>query len=382
MKKQGSNINTIKADNNSLILNCVRRRAMSRAEISKLTGLTKSAVTVITKQLIEDEQLTETGTESISLGRHPILLDIVENHRYAMGISLHRREISVCAVNLKLKSIDGESCNIENFTDPEGILEWAYKTGMRIFERNGLETDKCIGIGISSPGPVDCISGKILTPPNFDIFRNFGVKEFFRGRTDLPVLLNNAPVLMAMYEQYKRIPEIKNYIFISVDNGVGSAIVQNGVINMGYAGFSGEIGHITVDINGPVCSCGNIGCLEGYITEKAIRKNFRIASYKELIDAAYSGDAASLRTVEKIADYFAAGIVNTVNLFDLEAVIISGELNYRNGLLFDMLQKRIDSRSIIADAHSVKILPSLGFSGNSVAYAASNVINRYFNQEI
>lgn len=382
MKSKGSNINTIKADNNSLILNCIRHKPMSRAEICKITGLSKSSVTTITKQLIEDGQLVEIGTESTSYGRHPILLDIVKNHRYAMGIFLSRTEAAVCISNLKLEAVASASVPITDFSSPKEVLAWGYSKGLELLKKNNLNADLCIGIGIAAPGPIDYKKGIILTPPNFSLFHNFNVKECFAEMTDLPVFLNNVPVLMAMYEHCKRLPEIKNYMFVTVDSGIGSSIIQNGSIYRGSAGFSGELGHTTVNINGPLCSCGNTGCLEVYVTKKAIKRNHKITSYKEMIDAAYNGDSKALEIVDEAARYFAGGIVNAVNLFDLEAVIIYGELNYRCKLLFSKMQAELDRRCIVTKAHAVKILPSQITDNDGTVFSAANVIDKYFKQAL
>ena len=380
MKRQGSNINTIKAENNSLILNLIRRAPISRAEICKLTGLSKSSVTTITKQLIEEGQLIEIGTENTSFGRHPILLDIVSDYRFAMGINLTRTEVSVCIVNLKLEAIDSESRAVTDFSTAEALFDWCYEKGCSLLLKNGIDIGLCIGIGVAAPGPLDYKKGVILNPPNFPLFNSFDLKGYFRGKTDMPVFLNNAPVLMAMYEQLKRSPEIKNYIFISVDSGIGSAIVQNGSIYTGSAGFSGEIGHTTVNIDGPLCSCGNTGCLEEYVTQKAIERNFNISSFNSMIDAAYNGEKNAELMVRKTAKYFAGGIINAVNLLDLEAVIIYGELNYRHRLLFSALQEELDIRCIISKAHRVMVMPSQIVEKDTAVYTTAKIIHKYFRQ--
>lgn len=379
--KKGSNTNTIKAQNNSLILNCIRKTPMSRAQISKLTDLSKSAVTMLTKQLIDEGQIIETGTESTDFGRHPIMLDIDKNHRFAIGISLTRSEASVCIVNLKLEVVDSDECAISGFDNAENVIKWCWEKACELLSKNNIDHSDCIGIGIAAPGPLDYKRGIIFTPPNFSLFHNVNIKELFAKFTDKPVFLNNAPVLMAMYEHIKRQENIQNYLFISVDNGVGSAIIQKGNIYRGSAGFSGEIGHTTVDINGPVCSCGNNGCLEGYVTKKAIEERFG-RSFGEMTDLAYKNDTKALAEIEKTARILSAGIINAVNILDIDAVIIFGELNYRSELFFSEIQKNIDSRSIITKAHNVKVLPSMITSKEDGAYTAATVIEKYFNQEI
>ncbi len=382
MKKLGSNINTIKSDNYSAILNCIRKKAVSRAEISNLTGLTKSAVTTITKQLIQDGQIAEIGTENTAYGRHPILLEIVKDHKFAMGMSLHRKEIIVCVTNLKCESLETVTREIQNFNSPEDAINWAYYTGIDILKKHKIPLEQCIGIGISAPGPLDYKNGIILTPPNFPLFHNFKIKEHLSEITQLPIFLNNAPVLMALYENQKRMPEIKNYAFVVVDFGVGSAIVQNGKIYRGSSGFSGEIGHTTIDINGKDCSCGNKGCLECYITQKAIKDQFNIDSYYDLVNDAYSGKKYAEKAIESIAEKFSAGIINIANLLDLEAIVIWGELNYRSELLISKIQSIVDSRSIISKAHPVKILPSIIENSDGIGFSTSAIIDKYFSQSL
>lgn len=379
--KKGSNTNTIKAQNNSLILNCIRKKPMSRAQISKLTELSKSAVTMLTQQLLEKGEILEIGTESTDFGRHPIMLDIDKRHRVAMGISLTRSEAAVCIVNLKLEIIDRAECAISSFEAAQQAIEWCCRSGFELLKKNNIESELCIGIGIAAPGPLDYKNGIILTPPNFPLFHNTNIKELFAKFTDKPVFLNNAPVLMAMYEYIKREENLQNYLFVSIDNGVGSAIIQKGNIYRGSAGFSGEIGHTTIDINGPVCICGNNGCLEGYVTKKAIEKRFG-SPFNEMIDSAYNNDNFALEEIEKTARILSTGVINAVNILDIDAVIIFGELNYRSELLFTEIQKNIDKRSIITKAHKVKVLPSIITSKEDISYTTATVIEKYFNQEI
>lgn len=382
MKYNGSNINTIKQENNRIVFGCIRYKPMSRADISKITGLSKSAVTVITKQLIDEGSLKEIGTESISYGRHPILLDIVENHRYAIGISLSRTAVSVCVANLKLKSLKSETKDIALFKTPESVLEWAYDTGIRLLGELGVDQSLCLGIGIVAPGPIESHTGVILTPSNFEMFHNFNVKKYLAQRTDMPVFINNDAWIMAMYEINKRRPEIKHFIHILVDNGIGCAIVQKGNVRRGASGYAGEMGHTTIDVNGPACTCGNNGCLEGYVTEKAIMKTYGVESYKSVVDKAYEGDEKSLEIIDNVARYLSAGILNAVNLVDTEAIIITGELNYRSGLLFSKLKENISTRAAAKKKHGIDVIPSIYSNDKNLAFTAANIVDKHFNQWI
>jgi len=380
LKYNGSNINTIKLENNRTVFGCIRYRPMSRAEISKITGLSKSAVTVITKQLIDEGSLKEIGTESISYGRHPILLDIVENHRCAIGISLSRTAVSVCIANLKLKCLKSETKDITLFKSPEEVMDWAYSRGVGLLKELEINPQQCLGIGIVAPGPIESRSGVILTPSNFEMFHNFNVKEFLAKYTDMPIYINNDAWIMAMYEISKRRPEIKHFIHVLVDNGVGCAIVQGGNVRRGASGYAGEMGHTTIDVNGPKCICGNNGCLEGYVTEKAIIKTYGVESYKSVVDKAYEGDEKSLEIINNVAKYLSAGILNAVNLVDTEAIIITGELNYRNELLFTKIKENISTRAAAKKKHGIEVIPSIYSNDKNLAFTAANIVDKYFNQ--
>lgn len=372
--KKGANLETIKDVNSKLVLSCIRNRNVSRADISEITGLARSAVTIITKQLISEGQITEIGTDYTPVGRSPILLDIVKDYRYAMGILFHRREIAVCIVNLKMECIEAKHLPIECITSPEEATDWAYEQGIQIMRRHHIPWEKCIGIGISSPGPLNCISGEIFTPPGFQMFHHFNPIQYLRMKCNYPVHLSNAPVPMAIYEAQQHSHQLSDFLFISVDRGVGAAIVQDGNVYQGFNGFAGEFGHMSIDFNGEYCPCGNRGCLETYITKKAIMERFQLDSYEKMIDQAYEGEEQALNIVEYIAHVFASAITNAVNMLDLDAVVIRGELNYRHQLLFKQIQDRINSNMIRPEIYPITVVPATLGAENDISYIASIVI--------
>ena len=380
MKQQGSNNNTIKEDNNNLILNFIRKNAISRAELVNLTGLSKSTVTTITKQLIDSGQLIEIGTKNTSSGRHPVLLDIVKDYRYAIGVEITRSTITVCVTNLKLQIVGSVKRYLIDFSKGEEILDWSYEVAKRIVNDNQIPEDKLIGIGVAMPGPLDYKNGIVMNPPDFPLFQNFNVKEYFAKKTKLTVLLNKISVPMAVYEYQKRNMQLKNFLFVNIDNGVGSAIIYNGNIYRGSYGHSGEIGHMTVDINGIPCSCGNIGCLECYVTQKSVLKDSSFSSYEALVNAAYDLNQEAVDRLNLTARYFAAALTSTVNILDLEAVIIYGELNYRCELLVSKIQEIIDHNCIITNSHPVMIMPSIMNKRDNISFTTAPVIELYYQK--
>ena len=383
MKNSPHNVKTIKNDNRALILNYIRRKPTSRAEISKRSNMSKSAVTMITNDLIKEGQVVEVGAAASSHGRRSILLDIVPDYRYAAGIALHRNYIYVCISDLKCNILAYSNHKISQWSDPYRALDFAYEEILSFLQQLNIPLEKCIGIGVSAPGPLDYVSGKILNPPDFEFFHQVEVGDYLRQRSGLPVTVDNNAVLLTM-QQYitDNSHNLKNYMFVVVSDGIGSAIMTNGNIYRGFGGFAGELGHTSIHADGIPCSCGNRGCLEKYINVKTLQEKFAFSSYEKMVDDAYMGDKESLGILEYIADEFSCAIANTVNLFDLDGVIIYGQLSYRSDKLAEMLQKRINARSVITRTHEVCVYFSKMRPDEASASVCSAIINRYFEQKL
>ncbi len=380
MKTYANNTKTIKNDNRALILNLIRRAPISRAEIAKTTGLSKSSVTMITNALIAEGQVREIGTEKSSVGRKPILLDIVKDYRFAAGIMLHRRDIKVCLTDLKGEVLVCNSRSISDFSDADSLLDYTAEALFSLIEQKKLNKENCIGIGISCPGPVDSENGVILSPPHLDLLHNLAVVKETEKRTGMSVVLENNAVVLAMRESVLQSGNNNNFISVIVSHGIGSAIVTGGQIYRGALGFSGELGHISVERGGRKCPCGNSGCLERYVSLSALKEHFGFDDYEKIVDAAYENDRNALSVLEYITEYLGSGLVTAINLFDLDAVILHGDYTYRPELLDSMLKSYIDNNSVVAKTHNVVVASSREESHKAEGNSTAAIIKQYFDQ--
>ncbi len=382
MKEHPHNLRTIKNDNRALVLNYIRKNPTSRAEISKKSHMSKSAVTMIINDLIDEGQIIEIGEGESSYGRKSILLDIVADYRFAIGIALHRKHTYVCVTDLKSNILAYSNYQTSQWDDPYKLLDFTYSEATKFLDELNIPIEKCIGIGVSSPGPLDYIKGTILNPPDFELFHGINIGEYLNKKSGLPVTVDNNAVLLAMQEYISNEYDYKNLMFIAIDGGIGSAIVTNGSIYRGFGGFAGEFGHISIHPNGIECSCGNVGCLEKYISMKALQAKFGFYSYEKMVDNAYIGDKNSRNILEYIADEFSCALTTAINLFDLEGVVIFGQFSYRSEMLRTLIQKNINNRSVITRTHSVTISFSQMSPDESVASVCAAIINRYFQQKL
>ncbi len=382
MKVYPHNVRTIKNENRALILNYIRKKPISRAAIAKISNMSKSAVTMITNDLISEGQVTEVGAMSSSHGRKSILLDIVADHRYAAGIALHRQYIYVCVTDLKSHIVAYSSYRTEEWDDAYQLLDFAWSEVLRFLAELNIPREKCLGIGVSAPGPLDYVTGTILNPPDFAFFHHVDVGNYLREKSGLPVTVDNNAVLLTLQESFRAETSYRNWMFVIVSDGIGSAIMTGGKIYRGFGGFAGELGHTSIHAGGIPCSCGNFGCLEKYVTIKALQEKFHFPSYEKLVDDAYMGDREANTVLAYIADCFSCAIINSVNLFDLDGVVIHGQFSYRGERLQTLLQERINTQSVITRNHTVAVRFSDMHPDEASASVCAAIINRYFEQKI
>lgn len=378
--KRFSDVNTVKCENRALVLKEIRKNPLSRAMLAQTTGLSKSAITAIVEELIKEGRLCETDSLSTPKGRRPVLLDIAARHRYAAGLYLHRKKLGALITDLKSGVVAESYTEPSAFRTGEEAAGWLCAQVTDLVRREGLPHEKLIGVGISSPGPLDHAGGVILNPPNFTLFRNVDIVSIVQSELSLPAVLENNAVLLAMSEYFHGgMKKFKNSMFVIVSNGIGACVMMDGQIYRGVGGFAGELGHTSIDLHGPVCSCGNRGCVELYATLSALRESFGFEDYSAVVDLAERGDAFALSVIDYEAECLSSAMIGAVNLLDLDSIILYGELNVRPGLLLSKIESLINERSFIARAHKVSVLPS-HLSGADASSATAAILDRYFGE--
>jgi predicted NBD/HSP70 family sugar kinase len=384
MKNNATNSAFMKLCNRRLILNIVRKKVVSRAELARMTGLTRAAVTLIVDELIKDGIINEIGTAEANYGRKPVLLDLDPNSLYAVGVSITRYDCTIGIMNIKGELIEKRKVNISSSIDAYMNINAIMKDVQIMIEDSAVPVGKISGIGINTPGPVDIHTGTILAPPNFNIWHGVNIVSEFKKDYDLQVYLENNSASLALAEKnYGRGLEYQSFMLLVVDTGIGTGLIINDNLYRGVGGFGSELGHTSVDINGKPCSCGNRGCLEVFasipsLLENVHRSDKTIKTWNELIDRALTGDETCRKAVENEALYLSAGIVNAMNILELEAVILTGDIQYKPELLLDLIRNKVESIAINRHIRKLPIMISSIVKDSEVISAASIVLEKYF----
>jgi len=385
MKSSVRNSAYTKLYNRKLIMGIIHREPVSRAELARKTGLTRAAVSIIVDELISDGIVMEKGVAEAELGRKPVLLDINPDSYYAFGLNISRGKCSLGIVNLKGELKARKEINLLNALNADEALNIIIKEIKEMPVETDIAPEKLLGLGISTPGPVDVFSGTILNPPNFDMWKNVSITAELKKEFSYNILLENNSVALALAEKnYGLGKKFSNFILIVVDNGIGSGVVINNRLYRGFGGFGGEIGHTTINVNGERCSCGNIGCLELYASipvavRRARKHDPAIISWSDIVDRAESGDKDCLNIIEEEAWYLSSGIVNAVNILEIEAVVLTGDISYRHGLILDGLCKYVNERAITRNVHRTGLYISGLVNDADVIAAATTVIDSFIH---
>lgn len=320
-----TNASVMRSLNRKLILNLIRLNPISRVELAERTHLTRASITQIVEELVEAGLVESVSTvESGGLGRKRTQLALCHRARYVFGVSISRKCCRVGVIDLYGEVLAERTLPLVGRPAAEVANEIAAAIDQQCQEL-ALDGDKILGIGVSAPGPVDYIAGIILNPPNFSDWHQVPICRMLEERTGLPVMLEKDTNARALEEKYFGAAlNLSNFMLVQIDDGVGSGVMIRDKIYRGTHGMGTEIGHTTIRFDGPLCGCGNRGCLENYLRIPALLENTAFDSWEALTEAADCSQAVGI--IDRAVEYLAAALVNAINLYDLEKVILTGDV--------------------------------------------------------
>ncbi|MBS4204873.1 ROK family protein [Lederbergia citrea] len=345
----------VKTMNKSIILKLIADKGpVSRAQISKVTGLNKATVSTQALELINDNFVYEIGVGKSSGGRKPVMIYFNNLAGYSIGIDL--------GVNYILGVLTDLSGNIiEEITKPLNGINFDYiikniiSTIENLIHMAPDSPYGIVGIGIGVPGIVDK-NGNILFAPNLK-WTQINVKKIIEDTFNIPTRIENEANAGAYGEQlYGAGKNIGNIIYISIGIGIGAGIIINNILYTGSSGISGEIGHLSIEANGIKCSCGNRGCWELYASESVllseVEKHQALTdedgkNIESIINEARNGNIKVLQILNTIGEYIGIGLTNIINTFNPETIIIGNRMaqfaNWLTNPIEHMLEERLST---------------------------------------
>jgi len=374
----------IKRMNTAIVLESVLRDApLSRADISALTGLNKATVSSLVQDLIDTGLVREIGTGQSSGGRKPVLLEFVAESGYAIGIDLGVNYIRGVLADLRGAVVLERTVQLDR-TSPEEIFGILRPFIQAIIDDSPQSVYGVVGIGVGVPGLVDR-SGAVLYAPNLD-WREVPLQDALSRAFGIPVLIDNEANVGAIGERkFGSGRGLGSMIYVSVGIGIGTGLILQKELYKGAAGFSGEMGHLSIEAHGPACRCGNRGCWELYASEQALLDRAAEAGIGEgtldgLLALAESGDEAVRKLFADIGESLGVGIANIVNVFNPEAIVIGNTMSRARAWLEDAMIRTTESRALNFHLRGIRLLFSELGDRSAVMGAAETAIAAFFKR--
>jgi predicted NBD/HSP70 family sugar kinase len=342
MSLSGTNLLKVKDYNVAVVLNLIRKyEPISRREIADRTGLSFQTVTNITQSLLRSGVIQE-GLELRGNGiRQSRSVQINPNAAYAVGIHIDRAKLRLVLTNFKAHVIWREEILLAADQSARSILSLIATVLARAVGETGISREQLLGLGLAVPGPLDIEAGCLLNVPNLNDWPNHPIRRELEELLDLPVVLDEDVTAIVLGEQWCGWgTEHLNVLYLYVGIGIGLGIVSNGHALRGWKGNIGQIGHIQIDPDGPLCHCGKRGCLEAFCTADAILRDARIAALnrdhwtgpnlpdlpQRIEDVVASNDPVFKEVIKNAAKRLGAALGEAVAILDPELVLLGGEM--------------------------------------------------------
>jgi len=319
----------IKHLNRKIILETIiHHKSISRAQLSKLTGLNKATITSQIVELINDGLVVETVFDKSSGGRKPLLLSLNHCAGYAIGIELDVDCIYIIVTDLSGRIVNKKYMNV-NTSSYERTKKVLCEQIRFIIKNIPVSRYGIVGIGIGIHGIVD--KNEQIVFATHSNWRNVDLKSELLEEFHLPVHIDNNTNLIASAEK-AYYADAKNLLCLTVSTGIGLGIIIDHEIFRGFNGFAGEVGHMITHIGGLPCSCGNNGCWEKYASEQVFLS--RLAEIKHIPSCTVEDvqrwvgekDQESIELFAQFSKELAIGLNNIINTFNPETIIINSEL--------------------------------------------------------
>jgi glucokinase-like ROK family protein len=368
---QKATLEQTKNHNKRLILKTIYDQLeTSRADIARITGLTRPTVSSIVAELIEEGLVEEVGQGQSEGGKPPILLSVVDDSRHLIAIDLADSEFQGAVVDLRGRVIHRE-CLPVNDCDGEAALDLVYELGDRLIK---AATRPLLGIGIGTPGLIDAQGGIVRKAVNLD-WQELPLRKLLNARYQLPVHIANDGHVAALGEYiFGQGRKTANLIIVKVGRGVIAGIVLNGRLHYGDGSGAGEIGHVKVVEDGLPCPCGHFGCLETVTNSRAVveqakiiaRTNpqstlHRFTSNLEAITPEYvyqafeAGDQSLQPIIVTVGRYLGLAVAHLVGVLNVQCILICGSVARFGESLLDPIRQEMQQRSLALVADQTHI---------------------------
>lgn len=351
--------------------------ALSRTDLARLSGYSRAKIGNAVQALIDRNILQETGEDESRGGRKARLLNFSSSIGFIFGVDVGATSVDIALSDFTGRILQRFDAPADVRDGPDAVLGMIKDQMLLMLHQAGLASEQIHGIGIGVPGPVEFSTGLLISPPIMPGWEAFPIREYFtRVFPQAIVIVDNDVNVMALGElrRGKNI-NAENFLFIKIGTGIGCGIVCQGSIYRGSSGCAGDVGHICVDYNGPVCHCGNRGCVEAMaagpaiaakamqaaaeglspILQQLLEVNNGVLTAREVGMAAARGDRVSIALIQESGKLIGEMLAGVVNFFNPSLILIGGGVSNIGHQLLSSIRQAVLARSLPLSTRDLRI---------------------------
>jgi glucokinase-like ROK family protein len=385
-----------------------RKQNVSRVELIRLTSLSAGSMTGIVQALLQKGLVTENHGRTSPAGRKPIGLQVRHDAAYVVGVDIGSFYLRVVVTDISGTVLHTLKSETNLHEGRQHVLKKTFQMIHDAIRASGISKGKIRGIGVGHSGIIDTATGTVLSfprPGQMTEWKNVPLRAMVQDEFQVPCLLEDSVRAIALAEKCVGVgSKLEDFVYIDVGMGIGAGIILNETLYRGFGGGAGEFGHMTVEENGPLCSCGNNGCLEMMASCAAIILAARRAvqqgvdsrirelvrgeldkiSIEVIVQAAKENDSLAFRVLDEAMSHIGVALADVVNLLNPGVVVFGGPLFRAAPDLLDALWRVIKQRALERSANQVQLqVSSLGSEAGAIGAArvvADNVIEDLFRE--
>ncbi len=364
----------------------LQRPGTSRAELADRTGLSRATVSTLVDELgragLVGEHDGPVDMRRKNAGRPPVLLSLVAEAAFAVGLDLGHQHVRVAVCDLSGRLVVHEWSAAQVDHAPVESIDLAHELVRSALRTAGIEIGQVLGVGMGLAAPFNKITGELEADGILPGWHGIRPAAEMEARLGVPVRLENDANAGALGERaFGAGSGIDDMVYVRLSAGVGAGLILGGETYRGAKGIAGEIGHVMVDPGGLICRCGNRGCLETVASPVAVaamleRSTGRPVSVQRLLDLVQQGDRGAQRAVAEAGEAVGRVLSVVVNLLNPELVVVGGELAGAGEVLLDPIRAAIGRYGVRPASASVTVTAGLLGERAEVLGAAGLILER------
>jgi predicted NBD/HSP70 family sugar kinase len=365
MESSGAgSLGSLRERNRRQLLDALRSRgSASRADLARLTGLSRSTVSTLVSDLQSSGLVVERDDSArpSQQGRPPTLLTLDQSAGLILGINFDHEHVHVAIADLSRTILAERIRPLDVDNAAEAALSAAVELADDVVAEAGLDSERILCAGVALSGPIDRATGTVHAGKILPGWNGIRPVAELEARLSLTIHLDNDANLGALAEVTIGAGiGVRDAVYLMVSGGIGAGLILNGELYRGHGGTAGELGHVLVDESGPICRCGNRGCLETFAGGPAIvdllrRSHTDDLTFERVIELAIEGDSGARRAIGDAGRVLGRSVATMVNAFNPELIIVGGYMSAAGDVLLDPLREAVHRYAIQSAAQDVRI---------------------------